>query len=132
MTKTKRPKLEIGQRVWIEPIEMFLRPDKRSVDEHEIIKINKTSAYAMRIDLIGKYKDNIQEKKHLAERINQRTHVVKASGWGSHYRLWLTKKDFEMSVQRQNDTKEALKKAHELVDKMSLERLQKFIQEETV
>jgi len=119
--------LEVGQRVWIEPIEMFLRQDKRSVSEHEIIEVNKTSAYAMRLDLIEQYKDSIHEKKHLAERINQRTHKVKSNGWGTHYRLWLTKEAFEVSVQRQKDIKISRKKAHELVSKMSLEQLQEFI-----
>lgn len=119
--------LEVGQRVWIEPIEMFLRQDKRSIAEHEIVEINKTSAYAMRLDLIEEYKDSIHEKKHLAKRINQRTHDTKSSGWGTHYRLWLTKEAFEVSVQRQKDIKIVREKAHELVSNMSLEQLQEFI-----
>ncbi|MFE3573916.1 hypothetical protein [Lysinibacillus sp. NPDC059133] len=111
----------------IEPIEMFLRQNGRSIAEHEIIEVNKTSAYAMRLDLIEEYKDNLLEKRFLAERINQRTHEVKSNGWGTHYRLWLTKEAFEASVQRQKDTKIARKKAHELVSKMSLEQLQEFL-----
>ncbi|MEY9976545.1 hypothetical protein [Lysinibacillus sp. RC79] len=128
MAKAKKyQSLEVGQRVWIEPVEMFLRQDKRSIAEHEIIEVNKASAYAMRLDLIEEYKDNLLEKRFLAERINQRTREVKSNGWGTHYRLWLTKEAFEASVQRQKDLKIARKKAHELVSKMSLEQLQEFI-----
>jgi len=119
--------LEVGQRVWIEPVERFLRQDKRSISEHEIIEVNKTSAYAMRLELIEKHKDNLLEKKFLAERINQRSHEVKSSGWGTHYRLWLTKEGFEASVQHQKDLKIARKKAHELVSKMTLTQLQEFL-----
>lgn len=128
MAKAKKHQpLAVGQRVWIEPIEMFLRQDKRSIAEHEIIEINKTNAYAMRLDLIEEYKDSIHEKKHLAERINQRTHEVKSSGWGTHYRLWLTKEAFEADVKRLNDTAIARQKAIEKVKKMSLEQLQEFL-----
>ncbi|MGE7839573.1 hypothetical protein ACQKNX_02160 [Lysinibacillus sp. NPDC093712] len=128
MAKTKKYQpLVVGQHVWIESIERFLRQEKRSIDEHEIIEVNNTSAYAMRLDLIEKYKDGILERKHLAERIKQRTYEVKPSGWGTPYRLWLSKEAFEASVQRQSDTKIARKKAHELVDKMNLSKLKKFL-----
>lgn len=123
----KHQPLEVGQRVWIEPIEMFLQQRGRSIDEHEIIEVNKTSAYAMRLDLVEEYKDNLLEHKFLAERINQRTHEVKSNGWGTHYRLWLTKEAFEKDVKRVNDTTLARQKAIEKVKKMSLEQLQEFL-----
>jgi len=125
--KTKNPKLEVGQRVWLEYRSYRIWRGggyDRSISEVEVIRANRSSAYVVNVEDLNT--ENVYERK-----ISQKTLSGDGFGFGNSYHIWFSKEDFEASVQREIDTANARKEAHELVDKMSFERLQKFIQEET-
>lgn len=122
MAKTKkRQPLEVGQHVWIETIWYFRSNRERSLDEYEIVEANRNSAYAVRIENLGK-------DKPYRERIDQRTREIKSSGsFGIRDVFWESKEAFEADVKRVNDTAIARQKAIEKVKNMSLEQLQEFL-----
>ncbi|MGY3186476.1 beta barrel domain-containing protein [Lysinibacillus sp. TE18511] len=127
MSKTKKLKLEIGQRVWLEI--RFYRMWRgggydRRISEVEVVRANKTSAYVVDIE-------DLDAEKVYERKIAQKTLSGDGGTFGTTYHVWFSKEDFEASVQRKIDTANARNEAHELIDKMSLERLQKFIQEVT-
>lgn len=127
MKTSKKPKLEVGQRVWLE-----LRSYRmwrgggydRRIFEVEVVRANKTSAYVVDVE-------DLDAEKVYERKISQKTLTGDGGIFGTTYHIWFNKKDYEASVQRKIDTANARKEAHDLVDKMSLERLQKLIQEAT-
>ncbi|WGT40118.1 hypothetical protein QH639_04875 [Lysinibacillus sp. 1 U-2021] len=127
MKTSKKPKLEVGQRVWLE-----LRSYRmwrgggydRRIFEVEVVRANKTSAYLVDVEVLG-------AKKVYERKVSQNTLTGDGGIFGTSYHVWFSEKAFDASVQRESDTANARKEAHEIVNKMSLERLQKFIQEET-
>lgn len=121
MAKAKKPKLEVGQRVWIETVWYFYSNRERSVSEYEIVEANRNSAYAVRLD-------NLDKEKPYRERIDQRTRKIKSSGsFGVKDIYWESKEAFEADVKRVKDTAIARQNALEKVKKMSLEQLQEFL-----
>lgn len=127
MKISKKPKLEVGQRVWLE-----LRSYRmwrgggydRRIFEVEVVRANKSSAYVVDVEDLDT--DKVYERK-----ISQKTLTGDGGIFGTSYHIWFSEKAFEASVQREIDTANARKEAHELVDKMSLERLKQLIQEAT-
>lgn len=127
MKTSKKPKLEVGQRVWLE-----LRSYRmwrgggydRRIFEVEVVRANKTSAYVVDVE-------DLDAEKLYERKISQKTLTGDGGIFGTSYHIWFNEKGFEASVQRESDTAYARKEAHDLVDKMSLERLQKLIQEAT-
>lgn len=126
---SKKNPLEAGQHIWIETRTMFFRNKNgdREIDEFEVVEANKSSAYAVPVVDLAKYKKDIKEHSYLRRRIEQRTHNVKGSGFGDSYVLWLTKESFEANVKYNNELVVARKKAHELVDRMTLGGLENLI-----
>lgn len=127
MKISKKPKLEVGQRVWLEI--RFYRMWRgggydRRISEVEVVRANSTSAYVVDIG-------DLEDEKAYERRIVQKTLSGDGGTFGTTYHVWFTKEAFEESVQRTIDTANARKEAHDLIDKMSLERLQKLIQEAT-
>ncbi|MEQ6353963.1 hypothetical protein ABNX05_04985 [Lysinibacillus sp. M3] len=117
----KYEKLEVGQRIWIESIWYFYTNRDRSVREYEIVEANRNSAYAVRVDNLGK-------DKPYRERIDQRTRKIKSAGsFGIGEIFWDSKEAFEADVKRVNDTEIAREKAIKKVNKMSLEQLQELL-----
>ncbi|MCT6815332.1 MAG: hypothetical protein M3043_02880 [Lysinibacillus fusiformis] len=127
MKTSMKPKLEVGQRVWLE-----LRSYRmwrgggydRRIFEVEVVRANKTSAYVVDVE-------DLDAEKVYERKISQKTLTGDGGIFGTSYHIWFNEKDFEASVQREIDTANARKEAHDLVDKMSLERLQKLIREAT-
>ncbi|WP_249645875.1 MULTISPECIES: hypothetical protein [unclassified Lysinibacillus] len=127
MKISKKPKLEVGQRVWLE-----LRSYRmwrgggydRRIFEVKVVRANKTSAYVVDVE-------DLDAEKVYERKISQKTLTGDGGIFGTSYHIWFNEEDFEASVQREIDTTNARKEAHDLVDKMSLERLQKLIQEAT-
>lgn len=127
MTKTKKPKLEVGQRVWLENRSYRIWRGggyDRSIFEVEVVKANRSSAYVVDVE-------DLNTEKVYERKISQKTLSGDGFGFGTSYHIWFSKEEFEASVQREIDTANARKEAHELVDKMSLERLNQLIQEAT-
>ncbi|WP_324730254.1 hypothetical protein VO178_09545 [Lysinibacillus fusiformis] len=117
----KHEKLEVGQRIWIESIWYFYTNRDRSISEYEIVEANRNSAYAVRVDNLGK-------DKLYRNRIDQRTRKIKGSGsFGVGEVIWESKEAFEADVKRVNDTEIAREKAIKKVNKMSLEQLQELL-----
>ncbi len=117
----KHEKLEVGQRIWIESIWYFYTNRDRSISEYEIVEANRNSAYAVRVDNLGK-------DKPYRNRIDQRTRKIKGSGsFGVGEVIWESKEAFEADVKRVNDTEIAREKAIKKVNKMSLEQLQELL-----
>lgn len=125
----KRDSLKVGQHIWIEIRTVFFRGsgDKREINEHIIVEANNSSAYAISTDDLDKYNADIKNHSYLRRRITQRTHEVKGLGFGDSYVLWLSKESFEANVKYNKDLKTARKKAHEIVDSMTLAGLENFI-----
>lgn len=121
VAKAKKPKLEVGQHVWIETVWYFYSNRERSVSEYEIVEANRNSAYAVRLVNLGK-------DKPYRERIDQRTREIKSSGsFGVKDIYWESKEAFEADVKRVKDTAIARQNALEKVKQMSLEQLQEFL-----
>ncbi|QTB23092.1 hypothetical protein J1907_02970 [Lysinibacillus sphaericus] len=117
----KHEKLEVGQRIWIESIWYFYTNRDRSISEYKIVEANRNSAYAVRVDNLGK-------DKPYRNRIDQKTRKIKGSGsFGVGEVIWESKEAFEADVKRVNDTEIAREKAIKKVNKMSLEQLQELL-----
>lgn len=114
-------KLEVGQRIWIESIWYFYTNRDRSISEYEIVEANRNSAYAVRVDNLGK-------DKPYRNRIDQRSRKIKgSSSFGVGEVIWESKEAFEADVKRVNDTEIAREKAIKKVNKMSLEQLRELL-----
>lgn len=124
----KREPLVVGQRVFIETAGGWAPVKERSVFEAEIVEVNKSSAYAVNINQLTAYnleKPNL--RKYMCDKIDQRTHQIKDSTLGYYYRLWLSKEDFERSVELQKEKVELLKQTQEKVKGMTLQQLREFV-----
>lgn len=122
--------LEVGQRVWFELESTFFRSanSERNVYEYEIVESNNSSAYAVSVDCLEKYKKDMKGNSFLKHRIEQSTYRVKR-GLGDSFSLWVTKEAFEKNVQYNKDMIEARKKAHTLIDSMPLSKLNDLLEQ---
>ncbi|WP_342511944.1 hypothetical protein MKY34_15080 [Sporosarcina sp. FSL K6-1522] len=108
---------------------MFFRNknNDREIDEFEVVEVNKSSADAVSADKLVKYNKDTKEHSCLRRRLEQRTHNVKGDGFGDTYILWLSKESFEANVRYNKDLGDARKKAHKIVDSLTLGGLENLI-----
>lgn len=120
--------LEVGQRVWIETTEMFFRNanGERDIHEFEVVEANKSSAYIVSVDGLEKYVGDPKKHAYSRRRVEQRTFKVKGNGFGDRYNLWLTRDAFEFNCQYKEKLIAMRKKAHDIVDGMTLADLESF------
>ena len=121
--------LKVGQCIWMETRTMYFRNKngEREIYEFEVVEANNSSAYAVSVDSLDKYIIDAKKYSYLRRRIVQRTHEVKGSGFGDSYVLWLSKESFKANVKYNKDITVARKKAHEIVDRMTLGGLENLI-----
>lgn len=126
---TKKNPLEVGQKVWLETLSMFLRSEgeNRIISEYQIVEANSSSAYAVPLDVLDEYNRNIKRHSYFRRRITQRNHKVKSDGFGGSYILWLSEESFENNVKYNKDLVVARKKAHETVGELTLAGLENLI-----
>lgn len=119
-----KPKLEVGQRVWLEELSWYVsHDDERTVREFEIIKANNTSAYATWIDKLEAH----NRGEHVPTvRIDMRAGGAKNSV--SRFNVWLSKEVFESSVKHREELNELRAKAIHLVKQMNVDELRKVLE----
>lgn len=120
---TTKPKLEVGQRVWLEELSWYRsKGDVRTVYEYEVVESNSSSAYVVDVDDLEKFKNRERVVKN---RVNQRTHDARNSV--SSFNVWLSKESFESNVKYREELKELRAKAIHLVKQMNVDELRKVL-----
>lgn len=127
MTQSKT--LTTGQRVWIEHRNVFRRipNSERIVHAYQIVKTSKTRAYVVRISELSKYQADNKKHAHLITRIVKQTCEIINDGIGDRDILWLSEEEFKADVRYEKDVLIARKKAHAIVDRMTLAGLENLI-----
>ena len=121
--KKKFPPLVTGQRVWIETRSMFMSRDP-IISEHEIVRVNKTSAYAVDID-------RVNDERAFEARISQRNGAVENGIFvGYTHTLWLSLESYEAAKHRQAELRRMRELARNQVGAMSLDELYAFLPDE--
>lgn len=118
--------LILDQPVWIESSFMFFGGE-RAIHEHKIVEVNNSSAYAIALEDLEKYKEDPKRLSYCRKRIVQRTHEIKGDGFGTTYHLWLTPEAFERSVQYGIDKKAAFAAATKKLSTLNLSELKEFL-----
>lgn len=124
----KKEPLEEGMTVWIETISSFFRKkEERSIEEYQVVEVNKTSAYIVATEKLDKFNEDPKRHKYLKRRVNLRTHEVERDGFGGSFALWLKAEAFEKNVAYNKEIAENRKQAHDIVNELPLSELKTFI-----
>lgn len=120
MSKKKFEPLKVGDRIWLECISAFTQRESY-IQEYEIVKVNKTSAYAAHVE-------NLHKSDPLTRRIEQRSRVVH-NGYsaGYAYRFWSSKEAWEAHRAHMSRVKELRAQGVKKVKSMTLSELETFL-----
>lgn len=123
---SKLQELKVGQTVWLELFSILGSEGKREVSEYHIVEANKSSAYAIRKEDVGKYKSG--DNQIVRKRILQKTHKVVEHSFGYDYVVWLSEREFQKNIEYNVKYSDSKKKALELINEMNLEELELFLE----
>lgn len=121
--------LQLGQTVFIETRNMFYNDKNRTVSEATIIDVNKSSAYAVSTYLQEKYPDIWKTERWMRDRIDLKTGTVKSSMAGDRSLIWLSKEEFEKSVDKDKENALLEIEAKRKFDSLSMKELKRFVEE---
>lgn len=121
MVKSKRKSLEVNDRVFLQEVPYCSEPGKPR--EFQIVKANKTSAYAILPKDYEKYNKGMSI---FTVRINQGNRIAKSAV--AVYRYWDSMEQYEKYIAYKTERKKILQEVQTIINNSSNEELKKLIE----